>query len=82
MRRSSGCGFRGLGRATRLPQPRARGIGVAPASAFAIDLNLPKPDGVRIGLTVIEKDVDVPSALSTLATLLGEDGARSESLAA
>ncbi|MBL8806267.1 MAG: PLP-dependent aminotransferase family protein [Rhodospirillales bacterium] len=61
---------------------RARGIGVAPASAFAIDLNLPKPDGVRIGLTVIEKDVDVPSALSTLATLLGEDGARSESLAA
>lgn len=54
---------------------RRRGIGVAPASVFAVDTQAPHPDGVRIGLTAPEENADVPLALSTLAGLLAEGGA-------
>jgi DNA-binding transcriptional MocR family regulator len=57
---------------------RQRGIGVAPASAFAVDPDMPRPEGVRVGLTVAERDVDVPRALSTLAELLDEARLRPE----
>jgi DNA-binding transcriptional MocR family regulator len=51
---------------------RQRGIGVAPASAFAIEPDLPHPDGVRICLLAAEDGADVPQALSALAALLDE----------
>jgi DNA-binding transcriptional MocR family regulator len=48
---------------------RRRGVGVAPANAFAVG-RAPVPHAVRIALTQPERDEEVERALSTLAEIL------------
>lgn len=84
-RHFAGHDYRGHARAfhiwLKLPEPwrreefaevaRRRGVGVAPANAFAVG-RAPVPHAVRIALTQPDRDEDLERALATLVEILAE----------